>query len=161
MWRLWGVPRQFKLNLIRLIRLRNAPDEIAKGLALGVFIGMTPTFGIQMPLAFFLAMLLCDSKIAAMVGVWVTNPLTAPFIYAAEYEIGRRILGLPHPTMPLDFTWEQVTQAGWELVSPLLVGSLIFGTLTAAITYPMALRFMPILKNSRIPRWPRGRMLRR
>lgn len=160
MWRLWGMPRQFKLNLIRLVRLRNAPDEIAKGLALGVFIGMTPTFGVQMPLAFLAAMLFCDSKIAAMIGVWVTNPVTAPFIYAMEYEIGRRALGLPHPDVPLHFTWQDLLQVGWEFALPLLVGSLVFGLLCAAITYPLALRFMPLLKNTRIPRWPRAHIRR-
>ena len=57
MWRRWSFLRQFKLNLIRLIRLRAEPNDIAKGMALGLFIGMTPTMGIQMPIAVFFAAL--------------------------------------------------------------------------------------------------------
>ena len=51
MWRRWGFIRQAKLMLLRFIRLRGQPDEIAKGFALGIFIGMTPTLGFQMVLA--------------------------------------------------------------------------------------------------------------
>jgi uncharacterized protein (DUF2062 family) len=160
MWRLWGPSRQFKLLLIRLARLRTSPDEIAKGLALGVFIGMTPTFGVQMPIAFFFAMLFCDSKIAAVIGVWITNPITAPFIYALEYEAGRLLLGQPHPQVPLDFTWQMLMQLGWDFALPLLVGSLVFGVLTAAVTYALALRFVPMMHTLRIPRWPRRRSMR-
>ena len=57
MWRRFSFVRQFKLNLLRLLRIRKSPDEIAKGLALGVFIGMTPTFGFQMVIAIFFALL--------------------------------------------------------------------------------------------------------
>ncbi|WP_316348434.1 DUF2062 domain-containing protein [Desulfuromonas acetoxidans] len=53
MWRRWGFIRQAKLLLLRFLRLRGQPDEIAKGFALGIFIGMTPTLGFQMILAVF------------------------------------------------------------------------------------------------------------
>ena len=48
MYRRWPLVRQIKLLVVRFLRLRGAPEEIAKGLALGIFIGLTPTFGFQM-----------------------------------------------------------------------------------------------------------------
>ena len=78
----------------RFIRIRGQPREIALGFALGLFIGMTPTMGIQMPIAVFFAALLKWSKISAAFGVWVTNPLTAPVIYAVTYFVGASVLGL-------------------------------------------------------------------
>ena len=57
MWRRFGLIRQLKLSILKFIRLRGSPDEIAKGVALGIFIGMTPTLGLQMPLAVFFAFL--------------------------------------------------------------------------------------------------------
>ena len=69
--------RPFRYLYLRFIRLRGTAEEVARGMALGVFIGLTPTMGIQMPLAFFFAMLLKENKIAAVIGVWISNPMTA------------------------------------------------------------------------------------
>ena len=157
MWRRWGFFRQFKLNLIRLIRLRAEPDAIARGMALGLFIGMTPTFGVQMFLALIFAFLLRQNKIAALIGVWCTNPVTAPIIYGLEFEIGRLFLGMPRPEAPLAFTWEALTALGWQLVAPFCVGSLVLGIPVALIGYALTLRFIPLLRQCRIPRWPRHR----
>lgn len=156
MWRRVGFFRQFKLNLIRLIRLRGQPDEIARGMALGLFVGMTPTFGVQMFLALILAILLRQNKIAALIGVWNTNPLTAPFIYGLEYEVGRVLLGLPHPETTIEFTREALQQLGWLLASPLCLGSLVIGVPVALIGYALTLHFVPVMRQWKIPRWPRS-----
>lgn len=155
MWRRWSFFRQFKLNLIRLIRIKATPDSIARGMALGLFVGMTPTFGVQMFIALFLAFLLRQNKIAALIGVWNTNPLTAPFIYGLEYEVGRVLMGMPHASLQISFTFETMKQLGWEVLAPLGLGSLILGIPVAAIGYALTLHFIPVLKEWRIPRWPR------
>ena len=157
MWRRWGMVRQAKLNLLRFIRLSGTPDEIAKGFALGIFIGMTPTFGFQMIIAIFFAFLLRENKLAAIIGVWITNPITAPFIYAAEYELGRRLLQLEPLSFDIDFTFESLMALSWEILGPLLFGSLVFGVLCTAISYAVVLRMIPSLKTLRVPRWPRRR----
>ena len=158
MWRRWAFFRQFKLNLIRLIRLQASPNDIAKGMALGLFIGMTPTFGFQMLIALALAVVLKENKISAMIGVWVTNPVTAPFIYGLEYEIGRVLLHLPRPDMHLQFNYESLSTLGWEVVVPLCLGSLIFGVVSLAVGYAVTLRLIPVAQKWRIPRWPRHRL---
>ncbi len=155
MWRRWSFIRQMKLNLIRFLRLRGTPDEIAKGLALGVFIGLTPTFGVQMALAVFFAILLKENKIAAVLGVWVTNPVTAPFIYTLEYRIGRLLLGIDSPQPVRNFAPETLKQFGWDVLLPIGFGSIILGALCAALTYALTLRIIPVAKTWRIPRWPR------
>ncbi len=157
MWRRWGFFRQFKLNLIRLIRLRAEPDAVARGMALGLFIGMTPTFGVQMFIALFFAFILRQNKIAAVIGVWNTNPLTAPFIYGLEYEVGRLLLGLPHPAVDIQFSFEALKVLGWQVAAPLCVGGVVLGIPVALIGYALTVRFIPSLKQWRIPRWPRKR----
>ena len=84
----------------RFIRIRGTPREIALGLALGLFIGFSPTMGLQIAIGVFFAALLKWSKVAAAIGVLVTNPFTAPFIYSFTYIIGARLLGLERI-----FTW--------------------------------------------------------
>lgn len=155
MWRRWGLIRQSKLLLLRLLRLRAQPDEIAKGFALGIFIGMTPTLGFQMIIAVFIAMLLQQNKIAAAVGVWISNPLTAPFIYAVEYETGRFVLDMERIHFCEQTTAESLAQFGYDLMIPMFLGSLIYGLLLGAVSYAVALRMVPSLKTLRITRWPR------
>lgn len=157
MWRYWPMVRQGKLNLILFLRLRGTPDEVAKGLALGIFIGMTPTFGFQMAIALFFAWILRENKIAAVLGVWITNPITAPFIYAAQYETGRFILGMDRLSLPAELSFETFKNIGVDIMVPLCLGSLIIAVLLGSLTYALTLRFIPSLRMIRIKRWPRRR----
>lgn len=123
-------------------------------MALGLFIGFTPTFGFQMFLAILLAFLLRQNKIAAFIGVWVTNPVTAPMIYALEYQIGRTLLGMA-PLNPADFGYEPTWSIGIQIGAPLLLGSLVLGVPVAIIGYSLTVRLVPGLRRMKIPRWPR------
>jgi uncharacterized protein (DUF2062 family) len=155
MWRRFGFIRQIKLNFLRFVRLRGAPDEIAKGVALGIFIGMTPTFGFQIVLALFFAWLLKENKLAALLGVWITNPVTAPFIYALEYESGRLLLGMTRARLPVEFSFSAFGHLGWEVLLPLTLGSILYGVLCASLSYALTLRMIPVVKTWHVPRWPR------
>ncbi|MBW2478172.1 MAG: DUF2062 domain-containing protein [Deltaproteobacteria bacterium] len=155
MWRGVGFIRQVKLMLVRFVRLRGLPEEIAKGVALGIFIGMTPTFGLQMAIALFFAYLLKENRLAAILGVWITNPITAPVIYAIEYEMGRIILGMDRASLPSEFTFKAYAELGWNILLPIWVGGLVAGIILGALSYFITLRLIPIVKGWRIPRWPR------
>lgn len=155
MWRGVGFIRQVKLMVVRFVRMRGLPEEIAKGVALGIFIGMTPTFGFQMAIAVFFAYLLRENRLAAALGVWITNPVTAPFIYAIEYEIGRILLGMKRARLPSEFNWEAYASLGWDIMLPLWVGSLLCGVILGALSYFLTLKVLPIAKAWRVPRWPK------
>ena len=60
---------------------------------------MTPTMGIQMPIAIFFAAMLKWSKISAAFGVWITNPLTSPFIYGLTYIVDAKPSSLPQDSV--------------------------------------------------------------
>lgn len=153
-WQRFGLLRQFKLNVIRLARIKSSPDAIARGMALGIFIGFTPFFGFHILIAVACAFVLRQNKIAAFVGVWITNPVTAPFIYALEYEIGRMLLGKPglgHKVFHSPLSWDTAMQLGL----PLALGSVVLGIPFALISYALTLRLVPALRHYRIPRWPK------
>ncbi len=154
MWRRWGFPRQFKLHVIHLARLRSDPDAVARGMALGLFIGFTPTFGFQMFLALLFAFIFRQNKIATFIGVWITNPLTAPLIYGLEYQVGRLLLGMP-PFDMSNFNLEMLCSLGPKVGVPLVVGSLVLGIPIAMIGYSLTVRLVPSLRQWKIPRWPR------
>ncbi len=140
---------------VRFVRLRGLPEEIAKGVALGIFIGMTPTFGFQMAIALFFAYLLKENRLAAILGVWITNPVTAPVIYSIEYEMGRILLSMPRASLPTEFTWGAYADLGWDIMYPLWVGGTLAGIILGALSYFVTLRMVPIVKTWRIQRWPR------
>jgi uncharacterized protein (DUF2062 family) len=109
----------------RFVRIRGRPREIALGFALGLFVGMSPTMGIQMPIAVFFAAIFKWSKISAAFGVWITNPFTAPIIYTVTYFVGANLLGL-EAAMSLP------QELNWDIVRDMLKNApLIFGALTA------------------------------
>lgn len=85
----------------RFIKIRGDPQNIALGFALGLFVGMSPTFGFQTAIAIFLAALFKWNKISAAIGVWVTNPVTTPFIYGMTYLAGAKILGMNKVNNPI------------------------------------------------------------
>ena len=126
----------------RFIRIRGQPREIALGFALGLFIGMTPTMGIQMPIAVFFAALFKWSKISAATGVWITNPLTAPVIYTVTYFVGASLLGLETTmTLPGELTWSVVRDMlrnAPRIFGALTVGGILVGLPLAVLGYYLA-----------------------
>jgi uncharacterized protein (DUF2062 family) len=78
----------------RFIKIQGEPKKIALGFALGLFIGVSPTMGIQTAIAVFFAALFKWNKISAAIGVWISNPVTAPFLYSFTYFFGAKLIGI-------------------------------------------------------------------
>jgi len=72
----------------KIKRLHGDPHYVAFGMAIGVFVAVTPTIPFHTVLAITLAVFLKASKPAAIIGVWVSNPFTMVFIYFACYKAG-------------------------------------------------------------------------
>ncbi len=123
----------------RFIRIRGEPREVALGFALGIFVGMTPTIGVQTPIAIFLAALFKWGKLSAAIGVWISNPLTAPIIYSFTYITGAKLLSLdPVFNMPLSPTWstlKAMLQKAPQALGAMTVGGAIIGIPIAIISY--------------------------
>ena len=132
-----------KKNYDRFVKIRGNPREIALGFALGLFIGMSPTMGIQMYVAVLFAAILKWSKIAAAAGVWISNPITAPFLYWFTYYTGAKVLSykINHPLpseLNLDAALLMLKQAP-EILWIMTVGGIILGIPIAVAGYYFAL----------------------
>lgn len=108
---------------------------IAGGLALGLFIGFTPTLGAQIVLAGFAAFFLKVNVPMALLGCFVTNPLTAPFIYPLEYKLGVWLVGVPEPGELEGYTGMLRNFARYA--KPLWVGGVFLGGVAAMISYAL------------------------
>lgn len=84
--------RSFQYFGKRVLRLKATPHAIAAGVAAGVFASWTPLIGFHFILAFALAYAAAGNMIAAGLGTAFGNPFTFPFIWAATYKLGHRML---------------------------------------------------------------------
>jgi uncharacterized protein (DUF2062 family) len=123
----------------RFIKIRGEPRNIALGFALGLFVGMSPTIGFQTPLAILFAALLKWNKLSAAAGVWITNPITTPFIYGMTYVVGAKVLSINkafNPITQLNMnTIGQIFHKAPGIIWALTVGGVILGLPLAIIGY--------------------------
>ncbi|GAB6067022.1 DUF2062 domain-containing protein [Methylothermus subterraneus] len=99
--------------------------------AVGFFVMYLPIPG-QMIVAAALAFLVGANLPLSVILVWITNPLTwGPMFYPA-YKLGVWILGNSKEVNPEKFNL--LNEMG-DIFWPLLTGSLIFGTVLAALGY--------------------------
>ena len=145
-----GWKRKIRLLYLRLMRLRGKPEEVAGGLAIGVFIGMTPTVPLHTVLSVLIAFLLKKSKLAAALGVWVANPFCLPFIYLLDYKVGQMITGVKTEEKGLaDLSIPHLIELGWDITYPLLIGGLITGVLFSIPAYFITKRFVILYRERR------------
>ncbi len=136
------------LGLIRkLMELKDTPHSIAGGVAIGMFFGFTPLFGLKTLLSLGGAYALRCNAIAAVVTVCLHDLVTPfwPVLLRFEYDIGYWILSNPHTFPPKLEThhlhleemlkWTTFLNVGL----PLLVGSLFVAVPAAVISYVVAL----------------------
>ena len=72
-------------------------------------------------------------------GVWITNPLTAPFIYGVNYVVGAKLLGIKKAyvfseTLSLETIIKMIQKAP-EILWALILGGIILGLPLAVAGY--------------------------
>jgi len=96
--------RTARYYYLKFIRLKGDPRILARGIAIGTFIGLTPTIPFHTVLALCLSFLLRGSKVAALlVTVIVSNPFTFFLQYYISWQIGNRLLPGKH-------SWQDVSE---------------------------------------------------
>lgn len=134
-------------TLKKVFQLEDTPKSIAKGVALGVLIGMTPTVGIQWLAVLILSKLLKANMPAALSVIWFSNPLTLAPIYWLDYRVGLFLRG---GTAVSDGAWQAAVDAiseglfdafpeilnfGLEIFGTAMLGGLFLGTALAIPLY--------------------------
>ncbi|UCD32808.1 MAG: DUF2062 domain-containing protein [Desulfobacterales bacterium] len=115
--------------------LQGDPHYIATGMAIGVFVSITPTVPFHTIIAIALAFILKGSKPAAAIGVWFCNPITIPFFYLGSYYAGMLIL---NKSISFDVKYEsiqEVMKLGWDVTIAMIVGGLILGIIPGIVAY--------------------------
>ena len=128
--------KKLKDKLMVLVKINNTPRHIALGVAIGVFIGVTPLYGFHTVIVIIMAMLIPrTNKIAILIGSNISIPPTAPFISWGGYEIGRKIFGHKYPAIQWTYLKHFRYSDVKEILFPLFLGSFILGLILALCFY--------------------------
>ncbi|MEJ2671395.1 MAG: DUF2062 domain-containing protein [Deltaproteobacteria bacterium] len=132
--------RTIRYHWLKFLRLQEDPRRIAWGMALGVFIGITPTIPFHTVAALSLAALLGVSPVTAFIGIQIGNPLTVVPIYLSAYKLGQFLLYHGQPlVLPQTFSYEAWLRVLWQGGVALQVGGVILAIPPALVSYFLTL----------------------
>ena len=122
------------------------PEDVAAGWALGMFIGCSVPFGLQLIVSIPLALMMRVSKVGATLGTLITNPVTIFVIYPAQtWAVNRLLFGGSltfQRLMDMEWTWPSVRHLGAEAMVSFFLGGLALGMIFSPITYFLVRRIV-------------------
>ena len=135
-----GIREQFR----SLWLSHSSPRRLAFGLALGVFLGASPLWGLHTLLAIALAFMLGLNKPAVLLGTLVSNPLLAPLLIFLSLEVGSGMLygraaNLSVEEIKALIEAPDTRQIMNEYLLPYCAGSVVVGLVFAFLTFWIAL----------------------
>lgn len=120
--------------------------KILGGVFIGIFVAFIP-MPFQMPLVALLAIIFNVNLPITILLVWISNPLTMPFIYYFEYELGNFVLNVKDP---IKFSFETMNENINEIALSLYVGTAITSTVLAFLSvFILNLLWIKDVRNKR------------
>ena len=173
LWPRGGWGRAARYVQLRLNRLPDPPDRIARGIFAGVFTTFTPFYGLHFVFSAMLAWIMRGNILAAILSTFFGNPLTYVPIGIISMKTGYGLLGLEqnqdHGSLGKKFVkagedlWHNFRaiftpeKADWghlhifydEVFFPYMIGGIIPGLVTATIAYYVSLPLITAFQNRR------------
>ncbi len=161
--------RTYRVLFLKLLRLQASPASLARGVALGLFIGFLIPMGLQILIVLPLAFLLKAAKIPAVACTFVTNHVTVFFIYPVQCWVGSYLMFHPISFASLrgqlqglidapdmQTAMVEVGRMGLQLGGAFFLGGTLFGIIAATAgyicTYNAAVQFQAKLAARRAAR---------
>jgi len=116
--RLWGIRRK----------------TVVPAFSLGLFVGCLP-FPLHFVIAALAALPLRVNIPVASVTTLAVNPLTAPPLFYFSYRVGTFLLSIEPGPFSVELSWDWLTSAFGSVWQPLLLGSVLVGSLAALAGY--------------------------
>ncbi len=136
---------------LKLLAIRDTPEAIAGGVAIGIFFSLVPLFGLKTVLTILFAWLTGSNILAAILASAlheVIFPLM-PVIYWWEYELGYFLLSQPHhwPKLVPHLRFNLLSGPAWMeffagVGKPMLVGGCILGVPAGLLSFFFAKRLV-------------------
>lgn len=131
--------------------------SVAIACAVGMFIALLP-----IPFQLFIGIvaaftLRCNLPIVVAL-VFVSNPLTIPFIFIATYYLGCWMLGMTPGNFGVEASWTWLTTTFIHIWQPVVLGCLALGVIAGGISYFLVHWFW---RWHVLDRWNKRRALRK
>jgi uncharacterized protein len=146
-----NLSRIFKYYYFKFIRQSGEPEYIARGVALGLFVGMIVPFGFQIITAVPLAIWLKAAKIPSIAFTFVTNHLTIWVIYPVQCYVGSWLIARPLGYGQIRDSLKDVIEKqsfqdlfslGWILIIAFFAGGLLFALALSIPGYFISLKMI-------------------
>jgi uncharacterized protein (DUF2062 family) len=143
-----GPRERLSQMLVRMRQLEGNPNYIALGTAVGIFVSITPIIPFQTLVAITLAFLVRGSKSAAVLGTWLSNPLTIPLVYYVNYKLGCLLMGYQTTLDSIEFeSFSQLMELGFEVTLAMMTGGVVIGAVLGTVAYFVTLRGFIIFRR--------------
>ena len=119
-----NIKRASLFYFLKLVRVKDSQDKLAIGFACGSMVSFTPFIGFHFFLAIIFAYILRGNIVASLIGTFIGNPFTFPFIWIFIYKIGN-IFFKNDQNFSLELTFQSLFDQGYDILFPMLIGSLI------------------------------------
>ena len=120
-----------------MLSIDRPPSVMAWASALGMLIGISPYVGVQTYIALLVSGWFNLPVYPLLIGVYITNPITIPFIFGLTTKFGMFLLGMDC-VICFDWnniTWHGILETGKALLLPFLVGTHAAGIILSIPTY--------------------------
>ncbi|MBE6357371.1 MAG: DUF2062 domain-containing protein [Lentisphaerae bacterium] len=151
-----GFKRLCKYLYIKMVRGTGSPDYIARGWALGMFVGCVVPVFCQLIVSVPLSFVFRCSKIGAVLGTFITTPPTAIFIYPVLIWVGNKVINgnlsadsagklleIFNSDLPFIDKWQAFADTGGSLVAAFFAGGLLWAVIMTPLTY-FGVRFLVV-----------------
>lgn len=121
-----------------LFSVKDTPHRISIAFAVGIFIGISPLFGVHTILGILVAHLFRLNRFVTIIGVYITNPWTIIPIYTFCTWVGAKCLGIQKILPDIDWghiTFSTLLKDLGPLLKPFLLGTVIIGLLASVVSY--------------------------
>ena len=138
------VRRLFRYYYNKAVREKGTPEYVARGWAIGMFVGFAVPFGLQLVVSVPLAFLLKGSKLGSVVGTMTTNHFTIFVIYPFQCWMGSYLIGKPLSFSAISSKLELVIQnqdyetlfgLGKDVIAAFFIGGFLLAFISAPICY--------------------------
>lgn len=140
LWPKMGIKRTAIYYKHRVLRIPAGSHSIALGLAAGICVSWTPTFGTHLIQVFLFCLLFRANFFAGMLSSLIGNPWTFPALMWTSYQVGVAILSLLgfHNLIPEDdgsTFFENFGDTPFRVYTPTLIGGYILAVGTFPFVY--------------------------
>lgn len=127
--------RRSRYFYLKILRIDDPPEVIARGAAIGVFMGVFPTFGVGTFLSLGAAFLLKANKASAVIGSFIVNPITGPFFWTLSMLTGAFIMREDYTSLVDNIKTKGILSGGGWATEVFMVGNIIITLIFTFASY--------------------------